>query len=207
YGYYYLDINDCGCFGGIKILNTNYFIFIIRNLALIIFLLCIHVFNNNNIVISPSLYALSLILISISYLMCENAFKSNNKYNVSNLEKTSIQDHVIGKYVNLSKDSTYMITIFSYDCPHCINSIGNLVQFNKTDYVDKIVGLCIQNDAKKKDFYRFFKPTFTIIEFPENTINEITSEYPVTFFIKNDTIVYKLTGEIPSGFFFKDIQL
>ena len=210
YGYFFMDIQDCGCFGKIKLFNTNYAQFIIRNCIFIALLIYVYVTNRNkqNMFVVPcSSYIISLIIIAVSALMCGKILKPINAMSKTDYEKIALSDHALGKYMILAPDSTYMITVFSYDCPHCINSFGNLQQYDNTHYVDKIIGLCISNDEKKSEFESFFEPAFTIIELPESEINNISEEYPVSFFLKNDTIINIITGEIPSAFFVKDSHL
>ena len=111
------------------------------------------------------------------------------------------RDHILSDYINVSADSTYLIYAFSYDCPHCINSFGNLSQYNNPRYVDKVIGICKENLEAKKKFIDFFNPSFEIKEIPEQEFYNITEKYPTSFFVKRDSIIKIVEGEIPSAYF------
>lgn len=208
YGYFILDVTDCGCFGKSPFLNSSYTFFIIRNALLLLGLIWIAINNKNNIIDIPLyVYITSMIIISMATLICGKFFSKEIQYNEKDFKKIALSEHVLGRYIETSKDSTYMISILSYDCPHCINSIGNLLQYNQGDYVDNIICLFMEDSAKKKIFNEFFNPNFKIIDLPEDDIYKITNEYPITYFVKNDTIVNTIIGEIPSGFFFLKSRL
>lgn len=208
YGYFILDVTDCGCFGKSSLLNSSYTFFIIRNILLLLGLIWTAANNKKNITDIPIyVYATSMIVISVATLMCGNFFHFAVRNNEHGFKKVALSDLTLGRYIETSKDSTSLISILSYDCPHCINSIGNLMQYNKVKYVDNIICLFKEDNAKKELFNKFFDPNFKIIDLPEDAIFNITDEYPITYFIKNDTVVNTITGEIPSGFFFQESRL
>ncbi|MBD5184994.1 MAG: hypothetical protein HDS92_00105 [Bacteroidales bacterium] len=209
YGYFVLNIRDCGCFGKFTMLNTSYSIFVIRNGILLIGLFLIVLYDKSHIkMLSIPTFLTSIIIVAIGALMCCNFFNHNVGYKKSNFEKVAVKDHDLGLVIDTSPDSTYLIAVFSYNCPHCINSFENLKHYAIINYVDKVIGLCSYEDVDyKENFWDFFKPNFPIIELSEEQLYDITDEYPISFFIKNDTIVKIIPGEIPSCYFLKNTKL
>lgn len=203
FGYFSLDVTDCGCFGKSPILNSSYSFFIIRNSLILLGLIWIAVNNKHNIIDIPLYaYITSIILVSLATFMCGKFFTKEAHDKGHDFKKIALSDLVLGHYIETSKDSTYMVSILSYDCPHCLNSIGNLKQFNEAKYVDNVICLFREDNSKKKIFNEFFNPNFKIIDLSEDVFYKITNEYPITYFVKNDTVVNAIKGEIPSGFFF-----
>lgn len=205
YGLFFLGIHDCGCFGNVKFFNSSPFFLYVRNILLIVGLVYVYKINKSAkqiTQISIPLYISTIIIVSLAIFICGHSSSHSTLKNSSKTDtKIAFKDNILKKYMDVSVDSTYLIYLFSYDCPHCINSFGNLTQYNNKKYVDKIVGISKKNSEAKEKFLDFFNPGFEIIEIPENEFYNITEEYPVSYFIKNDSIIKIITGEIPSAFF------
>ncbi|MCH5214568.1 MAG: DoxX family membrane protein [Muribaculaceae bacterium] len=205
FGLIFLGIHDCGCFGKVKFLNSSPVFLYIRNAFLIVGSIYIYKINKTTTQVTKvpiPLYISTIVIVSIAIYMCgvssnNSTLKNRNKID----KKIAFNDNILRKYLEVSSDSTYLIYLFSYDCPHCINSFGNLLQYNNKKYVDKIVGITKKNPEAKEKFMDFFNPTFEIIEISENEFYNITEEFPVSYFIKNDSIIKIMTGEIPSAYF------
>ncbi len=208
YGITYLGVTDCGCFGKAQFINGSPVFLYARNLLIIIISILLYRSNaNNSTRISLPTLIISIIMVSIGALLCGRFY--NRPETLSNLDSTQIplSEHPLNNYIKISPDSTYLIAVFSYDCPHCINSIGNLMQYKLSNHVDEIIGLCIENPTLRSEFNDFFHPNFRIIELPESEIYNITESYPKLYFIKDNTILRTITGEIPSAYFVKSYKL
>lgn len=204
YGYFFLDISNCGCFGNFTRLNSSYILFVIRNILILFgFIWICKNYKGCDIFISRFSYFISLLIISIGALLIGNVFRYRTVHPQTNFIPIPLEEHSISKHLNIAKDSTYMISVLSYDCPHCINSIGNLMQYDQCNYVDEVICLFMRNEKAKQMFNSFFTTNFKILELSEEDIYEITDKYPVTFYVKNDSIMSIHTGEIPSAFFYQ----
>lgn len=206
YGWVFLGIHDCGCFGKIQFINSSPAFFYVRNIILLLVLFFIYKTIDRNIDrtlhLSISYYIATIITTCVATFLCWNSSNTsfNKNMSISN-EKIPIKNHILNNYIKVSSDSSYLISVFSYDCPHCINSFGNLSQYNNHDYIDKVIGLCQNNMDAKEKFVKFFKPSFEIKDLPEKDFYEISEIYPISFFVKNDSITKIIVGEIPSAFF------
>ena len=124
--------------------------------------------------------------------------KNEHKY----LNK-SIIDTDLSKYIKTFQDSTYLIFIFSYSCPHCLNSIENLRQYSKSKTVDRIFTLATGDKNTKLYFDQNFHPDFYIKDLSFDAINKITDALPTAFFIKHDTIRVVIQSALPSPYIFR----
>lgn len=132
-------------------------------------------------------------------------FTYNNPLKISK-EKNINQTKFIGKniyntplknYVPVSNDSIYMMYFFSYTCFHCLNSIENIKQYTKSDYLDNIILIGAGSKDSKEEFYRSFYIPFETYDIDKKEMNMITKKYPTSFFIVNDTIKKKYYGTLP----------
>lgn len=205
YGLLFRQIDDCGCFGQLHFLPTSTAFFYTRNA--ILFLLSAFLFLHNSRWHMPRAASLALwsaALIAVSFLIGQTYDLEYDDYNSQGrFNPIPLESHILDRLVELSPDSTYIVTFFSYGCPHCINSFGNLALYEKTGVVDHVIGVGVANEHKSPEIKSFFQPDFRIIDMPLDTIGQITRDFPLSFFVKNDTIVGTLEGEVISPFFLR----
>jgi len=104
-----------------------------------------------------------------------------------------------------SQDSTYLVFVFTYICPHCLNSIENLKQYEPAGIVDKVIGIALENSVAEKQFREVFKPEFQIKNYSSTILFHLTNTFPQTYYIKNDSIILVLSGELPCSYVFMQI--
>lgn len=204
YGLIFKGIEDCGCFGGIKALNTSPLLLYIRNVVLLILAIDVFRFSENSWKTKPAeIIAVIVILTIASYI---SGYTSINffKNKAQKFEKYEANESVLGKFATFSNDSTYLVFAFSYSCPHCMNSIANLEMYEKTGIVNKVIALAYDNDTTaKQNFEDYFNPTFEIKDYTKDSIFTLTHSFPRIYYIKNDTVTLEFSGELPSGIIFK----
>lgn len=100
-------------------------------------------------------------------------------------------------------DSTYLVFAFSYSCPHCLNSIANINEYEKLKVVDKVIGIT-RKKINHDDFNQWFNPKFTIIEIATEK-KMIAKELPTSYYIRNDSIIQIYQGEMPCAFLFDKV--
>jgi hypothetical protein len=133
----------------------------------------------------------------------ENPFMSSGKKNKHKFQNLPIKDTQLSKYLTTSYDSTYLVFCFSYNCPHCWNSIENLNHFKETRAVDSIIAFSTGSPTAKDFFNKNFSPDFSIIEMPADTISILADGFPTTFFIIHDTVKFVIQSVLPSPVTFK----
>lgn len=206
YGWLFKDITDCGCFGGIKLLSSYPALTLVRNGILI--LLCFGIWFSSNYeefnikTFANIFFIVSICTVSVisGYTLEEVAYKNKRKNKTAAVKDTKLSSHI-----NISADSTYFVFAFSYSCTHCMNSIENLKQYEKSGFCDKVIGLAINDDEKRLKFEKLYEPNFEIKHLETRDFVRITKSFPRGFYIQNDTIRFALSGELPSAYVLKDV--
>ena len=205
YGLIFKDIEDCGCFGSIKSLNTSPIVLYIRNILLLYFAVDVYL-NSSNVwkTTNINIVVIIVIIITASFM---SGYTSKNFLNskTSKFIKYEANKSNLGEYAKFSNDSTYLVFVFSYSCPHCMNSIENLNQYERLGAVDKVIGFALYTDSLSKErFYHNFSPKFEIKEYGK-MLMKLTNDLPTTYYVKNDTVEIAFPGELPCAPVFKSI--
>lgn len=206
YGWLFKDITDCGCFGHINILNSSPIFTLVRNAILIYLCVDLYLSNGKEVIDSKTyinicfIIAICIVSFISGYTLEEVSYKykKDKKY-------MAVKDMSIGSLINTSTDSTYLVFAFSYSCSHCMNSIENLKQYEKSGVVDKVIALTVNNDEKSEEFMKLYEPNFEIKHIEKKDFVKISNSFPRSFFIENDTLQFTLSGELPSAYVLKDV--
>jgi len=207
YGVLFMNVTDCGCFGHFSFLNTSPTFTYLRNLILIYVLLCI-ILNSDN---SCRMTELDETIVAFS-ILCVACFVTGYTFKESNNETTqyittgksvsvTVENTALGDLLTFSKDSTYLVFAFTYSCPHCFNSIENLKQYERLEIVDKVIAITFPADnITTKNFHDVFQPNFEIVNYLPEQLFRLTNRFPVSYYIKNNTIKMEIRGMLPSGY-------
>ena len=204
YGLVFLGIDKCGCFGNLKGFDNPTFLYF-RNIIFCVILLFVwRKSDNYSHPISTVQYLTSLLFIFVLGFIVAKTLKNTKTYPEFSIDKRNNYEdiHKIKSLIELSPDTTYLVSFFSYNCPHCINTMGNLVQYKELKIVDKIIGFAMNDTIAEKRFRGIFNPDFEIVNLPKDRFMEITKEFPLSYIVRADTIVYEIKGELPSAYFF-----
>lgn len=195
-------IQDCGCFGRISILNSSPIFTFIRNvILLLLFVIVWRKAENRSIKANKSVVGVVLLVLCIAsfisgygyYNVTKSKSVSDNKWEVK-------ADFYFKKYANISSDSTYLIFVFTYTCPHCLNSIENLKGYKSFGLVDNVIGLAVNNEEAERKFRKIFEPNFPIKNYSSKEIAQLTNSYPTAYYIKHNSILAKISGELPCAY-------
>jgi len=202
YGLIFKGIEDCGCFGRISVLNTFPFITFIRNAVLLYLLIAVFRKSTNNSEFNKwAVYAIVAIVCCTAF-MSGYTFRFIQSDNAKKFTAKSLKDTSLKQFVSTNKDSTYLVFAFSYSCPHCLNSIANLKEYEQFGVVDKVIGLALGDTVLEKRFREIFKPNFSIKNYSKELL-DLTNVFPTAFYIKNDSILMELSGELPCSYIFE----
>ena len=198
YGVLFQGITDCGCFGPLTWLNTRPWITFVRNALIIALLIPSLIRPQEGTPLSiPSVLCMALATVVLMY-MC--GFSMNGakclKRSYKAYEPQPLAEHPLAQLVSCDPDSTYLIFAFSYGCPFCQNSIGNVNQYTSMHVVDRVIGLAIADSVGRERFDRIFDYNFSIKEIPDIEMYKITSSLPVVFHIRHDSIVKAISGSV-----------
>lgn len=219
-GHFVFGIDDCGCFGGVDFLKMSPVIFYLRNGILISLSVYLY-YNIPTNKLNINLYNLLALLIitSISSVFVGQRSQISkytkktpytrttiNKYHDSFINK-NINETILSQYVKTSGDSTYLIFIFSYKCPHCLISSVYLNDYVNNNTVDKVLGLTKGTRKEERFYKKNVKPNFEYTQLKFIDINMITGFYPLSFYVQSDTIRFKVKGALPTYDKFQDLYL
>ncbi|MDE6307641.1 MAG: hypothetical protein K2L79_02370 [Bacteroidales bacterium] len=192
---------DCGCFGPWQALNASPLFLYIRNAVLLILLFFAYLKREKYGDFTPGFRVLAPVLVGAGVL----AFFVGYTYQEPVSYKTTrmaLHDSVLSEFVETSPDSTYLVFAFSYTCPHCLNSIGNLKECARFPVADKVIGLALGDSVMENRFFRkIFEPNF-IIHNHKKELLRLTEKFPRTYYIRHDSIVLQMSGELPCPFIF-----
>ena len=205
YGLFFHGIEDCGCFGKIAVLNTSPLFTYIRNILLIYLLIAVWRRSENNSTINKwSLGAMVVVLGAVTFISGYTSGSRNKKISTPN---QPLNTHRLNEFISTSNDSTYLVVAFTYACPHCLNSILNLKQYAPSGTVDKVIGLVVEDAARAPVFQAVFNPNFSITGYPEQTLHQLSKKFPTAWYIRNDSILAELSGELPCSYVFRETVL
>ena len=203
YGHFFVNINDCGCFGAFSFLNMPAIYTFLRNIVLLYLLINIFV-KSKKIAGSISFVERIAFMVVMSVVSFFAGYTSESEYltfhGKGKYESKMVQNTKLGEFITTSADSTYFVFVFSYSCRHCLNSIENLKQYEPAGVVDKVIALAMDSPQEKENFQIIFTPNFEIIDCDPIKLLELTAVFPSAYYIKNNTIQLELTGELPCGY-------
>lgn len=202
YGTVFLSIYDCGCFGNFTFLSSSPIIVLIRNAILLCLLIIVWIKGENKLSTNRWTYLTILGFVCLTSFITGYTYNSTYNKNLKNRNhKIALRDSKLRDFIETSSDSTYIVFVFSYTCPHCLNSIANLKEYKQAEIADNVIGIALGNDQEKEFFESRFNPNFNIINYHDELL-ELTDIFPKTYYIQNDTIVMELSGELPNVYLF-----
>ena len=208
YGVLAKGIEDCGCFGALERYYTaKPWVTFVRN--------AVFMGMTIPVIITPpeaeknltrKLIAM-MVVASAACFICGLAMKSS--FRLPRLQSSEREDRTemiaqLERIYPFSADSTYMVYLFSYTCPHCQNSFANVLQFEQFGIADKVIGIAIEDEEAQARFERIYQPAIEIRTIPNDSMSAITHELPLAVLIEGDSISEIQGGLIPSpGIFMK----
>ena len=208
YGVLVKGIQDCGCFGVFsKMFTGKPWVTFVRN-ALFIAISVPAILDSNREVrhLYPKI-CLTILVVAIACFICGLSMrKSYSLPKISQLKTTNHSKVMekLNEIYSFNSDSTYVVYLFSFTCPHCQNSFANVQQFQQFNVADKVVGIAIENPEAQERFYRIYKPEIDIITIPREQMERITNQLPIVMSIKDNSILKTKGGFITSpGLFIK----
>lgn len=172
-------ITNCGCFGTLKLSQLPPVFTYLRNILLIAFSIIIWLKYPKEEPIKFNLKSTIVIFVMfVATFLAGFTYRSSLKFK-RNIQKDvligkDINETKLAKYANTSKDSTYLIFCFSYTCPHCLNSIENLKQYEKTKTVDRLILIVSDSKKDREIFNENFQLDLPVISLPTDSLTQIT---------------------------------
>lgn len=200
YGVTARGITNCGCFGPITWLNSKPWLTFTRNGILLVLLLptLVRRKEQSTAITIPSVIFMAFIAVAIMF-MCGFSMQGAKCLQKQNtFQPIALTDSPLSEHVTTNPDSTYLVFAFSYSCPYCQNSIGNVNQYVPMGMADRVIGLAVEDSAARARFERLFETDFEIRELSALQMYRLSNTMPTTFFIRHDSIVSQYTGMVLS---------
>ena len=199
YGLLAKGITDCGCFGPITWLNSKPWLTFTRN-GIMLAMLIPSILKTEE---QPSPTISSVIFMAVIAVvvmfMCGFSFRDANCLQKQNyFRPTALADSKLAELVTCDNDSTYLVFAFSYNCPFCQNSIGNVNQYESMHFVDKVIGVAVEDSLARERFERIFQVNFPIQEISEWQMYQLTKTLPAAYIIRHDSIISQFAGMVVS---------
>ena len=206
YGHFAHGVENCGCFGSVDKIKMPFWVVFVRNAFLIYFM--VETFRKT--IIEPVSVKWKPIVVCLTTFFA--AFIAGFTYHPRPKSFASTEHVMINKSISdfpellnefFSSDSSYLVYVFSYSCPHCWNSIENLKQYENLPIIDRLVGITPEDTTNSALFRKYFNPQFSIRELPTTIVESLVAGYPTSFYIKNDSVRHIIEGELPHSYFFQ----
>lgn len=206
YGVLFQGVRDCGCFGKLTFLNGGPTSTFIRNGILLMCCGLGFFTTSESMAGGFSVIWWKTVLVGsvagictfICGLSMSKSYELPKAFHQNRLVYQSVDNLVLSDILPLSKDSTYVVYLFSYTCAHCQNSYANVEQYDRLKLVDKVYGVAVEDEAGQRRFDSIYQPAIHIIDIPQATMQSITTELPVLLFIKDGKIENTQIGSITS---------
>jgi uncharacterized membrane protein YphA (DoxX/SURF4 family) len=198
YAYFFRKVDECGCFGEIRFLNSSATVSFIRNGVLMICCLMVFIFSSKKIQPTRAwkrviIYTASILAMGLGGFTMSSPLVTSTPFENQTIEKTPLIN-----YFKPNSDSTYLVVVFSYACSHCWDATENIKQYVEAKAVSRVLGIAFGNSPKQALYYSCFNPNFQIATVPADSITKLTQSFPVAFFIKNNKIQRVMKGTISS---------
>ena len=208
YGVLAKGIQDCGCFGVFsKLFTGKPWVTFVRN-ALFVALSIPAILDSNQEVryVYPKV-CLTIVVAAMASFVCGLSMRKSYKLPKISQVRSNNRSKVMEKLneiYSFNSDSTYVVYLFSFTCPHCQNSFANVQQFQQFNVADKVIGIAVEDQEAQERFYRIYKPEIDIITIPKEQMEQITNQLPIGMSIRENSIKKAEVGFITSpGLFLK----
>jgi len=198
FGYLFLDVHDCGCFG--SILKIPPFLNFIRNALIIWLAWSVWLYYPDTVSTKWTKVRLSiaivfgLISISVAFLELKANYMQSQRFN-----QRSIYSTILPKLIKLPSSERYLVFMFLPTCSHCQKAVPNIKKYKEHGFVDDVVGMypSYSNPQELKLFTSNFDVNFPLQSCSADSMNMLSKTYPTVFIVKSDTINHTFTGSVP----------
>lgn len=199
YGVLARGITDCGCFGPLTWLNSKSWLTFTRN-AVLLAMLVPSLFSPGKITrpTISSVIFMAVIAVVVMFMCGFSMHGAKCLHKERHYQPVALADTPLSAYVTCPYDSTCLVFAFSYGCPYCQNSIGNVNQYLPMGVADKVIGLAVEDTIARNRFKRIFETNFEIREISALQMYNLSRTLPTTFFIRHDSIIMQYTGMVVS---------
>jgi uncharacterized membrane protein YphA (DoxX/SURF4 family) len=216
YGYLKNGITNCGCFGAFSLGSGNVWVVYLRNtvlfgLSLFAWLSIPEDEDKINDWKKSLILGIMLPMIFIAGYSFRPPASSDVKKAHDFLNKPVNETRLSG-YINTTADKSYLVLFFSYDCPHCWNTVQNYKHFKESRTVDSLLSFAlisadsVANVANRNTFIESFGNFITEEIVNDETVQSFIEFLPTSFYVEKDTVKAVMESELPSSLTFQKMM-
>lgn len=211
YGNVVHDIEDCGCFGNLDIVNMPVWLTYVRNAVLLLLLIAgWEPAGAPDPEVSRWSIAIWALGVAVALFFSGYTFelpqfykeRVNRKHPLLDLE---VENTPLPQFIKTSPDSTYTVYVFSYSCVSCINGLPAVLEYQDPAICDKVIGLAV-NEDKDNAIHNYYNITFPVISVG-NSLSHFTHTVPTLLYIQDNRIKFVVEGGAPSSWWFRKAYL
>ena len=199
YGVSAKGITNCGCFGPLTWLNSKPWLTFTRNGILLALLLpSLWSEDEQSSPTIPSVIFMALVTIVVMFMCGFSIHGAKCLQTQNTFQPIPLAESPLSSFITCNPDSTYLVFAFSYSCPYCKNSIGNVNQYTEMHAVDKVIGLALDDSIAQTRFDSLFNVNFEIRNISQIEMVRLSTELPVTYMLRHDSIITQYKGMVIS---------
>jgi uncharacterized membrane protein YphA (DoxX/SURF4 family) len=211
YGHLIHGIEDCGCFGSLGS-GMPAWVTYLRNIVLMALACYVMLCEKRGEHTSLDKNWMSLLLLAALMTVATfwtgqtwhpSTYYMNNYAKPHPLLGCEINQSPIGRYLQVSADSTYLVWVFSYSCGGCINSMENIKHYQ--DVADRFVPLAVtaDPDGRKRQLLQFpYDPVYV-----GNELSGFIEVLPTLLYVVDGKVKFVIEETVPSIYMFKSNYL
>lgn len=209
YAYFVHGIKDCGCFGSLYTRLPVWAVYV-RNILLFVMSCCIVRYGEpkncawNKASISIMLLVMTVAVFQTGHTWSLSTFYVNRFPQSHPLLGLEVSKTPLASYVDIPKDSTGIVWVFSYSCGGCLNSIENIKKYQK-GVADRFIPLSVDEDTDG-NMHQMLDIPFDAVNVGENLVGFI-KVVPTLLYINEGRIRYVIEESVPSVYQFKRLYL
>lgn len=197
YGHFIHGVEDCGCFGEIGFLKTPPMVSFIRNFVLLGLAIYAWTQSENAPSTARWKHNVTLVVMAIAFLFSGITISQPISPRVPKAD-ILVSDSELAGAVTTDQDSSYLVFVFSYTCPHCWDATNNIKSYVETGVADKVIAFGAGDEEDRAKYMAQFQPNFDPITMPQEELFAFTDRFPTAFLIQHDSIKSVMRGEIHS---------
>ena len=165
YGYLVRGVTDCGCFGAIDSLALPPALSVLRNALLLGVSLWLY---RRTAAADPgesqTRLRLALLASVLAVGVARTAYAHRTKPDkVGVVQGQPVSGSLLAPYLPATKDSTYLVFVFSPTCSHCWHATPIVASYQDSGAVDRVIGLyAAQDTAAIGSYRRKYHPPFGV---------------------------------------------
>ncbi|WP_020599381.1 MauE/DoxX family redox-associated membrane protein [Spirosoma panaciterrae] len=194
FGYIFLGISDCGCFG--EVLSMPPAISLLRNTFMIA--MSYYIWKQPEKQVSLTVLKTTFAVVMGTVTFATTGFEMKKTYiEISVHEGSNLSKTFLRPLIDPNKDQ--LIFIFSPSCTHCQRVTPKINSYAETETVDEIVGV-YSNSVSSESLPEYKKksaPVFRIVSMNKESLRSITRTLPTVLLVHRGYVNKIYMGNIP----------